>query len=55
MPDQFEKEREESLEQTVAALAAITSNEDGFRRLEAISDEEWDAALAESLLDDEAE
>ena len=34
-----------------AGLAAVLSNDDGFRRLEAISDEEWAAAVA---TDDEA-
>ena len=48
-------ERKASYERTLAALRRVLSNEDGFARIEAISDEEWDTAQALDDKDEEQE
>ena len=52
LSEQDEQRRKESYERTLANLKRVLGNEDGFARLEAISDEEWEEARR---LDDEGE
>jgi len=45
-----EAERKRTLAETLDAVNAVLKNEDGFQRIEAITDDEWDRA---QQLDDE--
>lgn len=42
--EQDDRERQRFLRQTRAELREVLHNEDGFRRLKAIGDAEWEAA-----------
>lgn len=42
-----DKQRKKMMRQTVKEVTAILTNEQGFRRLLAITDEEWEEAVAE--------
>ena len=45
--EQDAKDRKRTARQTRKEVAALLFNVEGFRRLRAISDEEWSAAVAE--------
>lgn len=52
LQSQIEKRKRKIARQIRAIIAAALSNEDGFQRLRAITDEEWQAAVKADELDD---
>jgi len=50
---QIEKRKRKIAKQIRAIIAAALNNEDGFQRLRAITDEEWQAAVETDELESE--